>query len=366
MKMKKIVTLIAVIVCANVFACTSWMIFSDLTENGTNILHKNRDANPRGINAYLSDASSPRKWIASGDKGGIRMGMNVSGLAVVANNGEDYTGKKEIKLPKFAPTIQECLETFDTAEQCVEYLLNIIKNKLYCHRENRGMIYFFCDRNEGYICEITPYFCSVQRYTNGYAVRANIWQNPGMYQLSRSNIKWYLNSSARAYIAISELNKAIDRHSKITLTDIFALTRHYNMPETSPQKRSVCFRATNSTASFEIDRRYPDVLSTMYTTIGHPRHTVYVPVPVCVEKLHPAMTDLRWSAAAWKRFDELKLEAPIPAEWTKFEADSMVKYNKAKDEARKLLDAGKRAEAVKLMNSTAEKIWNDAEKLLNI
>ena len=123
MKMKKIVTLIAVIVCANVFACTSWMIFSDLTENGTNILHKNRDANPRGINVYLSDASSPRKWIASGDKGGIRMGMNVSGLAVVANNGEDYTGKKEIKLPKFAPTIQECLETFDTAEQCVEYLL---------------------------------------------------------------------------------------------------------------------------------------------------------------------------------------------------------------------------------------------------
>ena len=78
------------------------------------------------------------------------------------------------------------------------------------------------------------------------------------------------------------------------------------------------------------------------------------------------MGNLKWSAAAFKRLDKLKLEAPIPAEWTKFEKDSMVKYNKAKDEARKLLDAGKRAEAVKLVNSTAEKIWNDAVKLLKI
>ena len=29
--------------------CTSWMIFSDLTGNNTNILHKNRDALSRDI-----------------------------------------------------------------------------------------------------------------------------------------------------------------------------------------------------------------------------------------------------------------------------------------------------------------------------
>ena len=138
------------------------------------------------------------------------------------------------------------------------------------------------------------------------------------------------------------------------------------MPEESPEKRSVCFRATNSTSSLEIDKQYPDVLSTAYFTIGHPRHTLYVPIPVCVKDILPSMGNLKWSAAAWKRFDELKLEAPIPAEWTKFEKDSMAEYFKAKDEARKLLNENKRAEAINLMNSTAVSIWKKAEKLLNI
>ena len=34
--------------------CTSWMIFSDLTGNNTNILHKNRDATARSI-AVIED-----------------------------------------------------------------------------------------------------------------------------------------------------------------------------------------------------------------------------------------------------------------------------------------------------------------------
>jgi hypothetical protein len=91
-----------------------------------------------------------------------------------------------------------------------------------------------------------------------------------------------------------------------------------------------------------------------------------VPIPICVKEILPSMGNLKWSAAAFKRLNNLKLEAPIPAEWTKFEKDSMTEYTKAKAEARKLLDAGKRAEAIKLVNSTAEKIWLDAEKLLKI
>ena len=78
------------------------------------------------------------------------------------------------------------------------------------------------------------------------------------------------------------------------------------------------------------------------------------------------MGDLKWSDAAWKRFDKLVYNAEIPAEWTKFEFDSVNKMNQAKEQARKLLQVGKRAEAVKLMNSTAEAIWNEGAKLLNL
>lgn len=39
--------------------CTSWIVFSDLTENNTNILHKKRDSKKRQIAVYLSPADSP-------------------------------------------------------------------------------------------------------------------------------------------------------------------------------------------------------------------------------------------------------------------------------------------------------------------
>jgi hypothetical protein len=294
------------------------------------------------------------------------MGINVSGLAGVMNSGETCINPPNVKGKKGTPAmLNEVLNTCDTAAQGVEKIKELIAAGDYSHG-NKGSIFFLMDRNEGYVCEITAKFCSAQRYDNGFTVRANIWQNTGMYQMTRNSIKGYLNSSARAFVALSGLNQILDKKGKISLLDIFNLSRHYLMPEDCPEKRSVCFKLTNSSSSLEVDKKYPDVLSSLYVTIGHPRHTVYVPVPVCTEKVLPSMGNGKWAKAVFKRLDTLKLEAPIPAEWTKFEQDSMAEYTKAKAEARKLLDAGKRAEAVKLMNSTAEKIWINAEKLLKI
>ena len=73
-----------------------------------------------------------------------------------------------------------------------------------------------------------------------------------------------------------------------------------------------------------------------------------------------------WSTASYKRGDKVGFAAPIPAEWLKFEADSRAVYSAAKEKARKLLDNGKRAEAVKLLNAAAGKIWTKAEALLKI
>ena len=124
--------------------------------------------------------------------------------------------------------------------------------------------------------------------------------------------------------------------------------------------------STNSTATFEIDKQYPGVLSTAYLTVGPPRHTVYIPIPICVSRIPSAMKSLKWSSAAFKRLDKLQLDAPIPEEWTKFEKKSMKQYAAAKVEARKLLEQNKHDEAVKLLNSTAADIWKRASVLLKI
>ena len=49
-----------------------------------------------------------------------------------------------------------------------------------------------------------------------------------------------------------------------------------------------------------------------------------------------------------------------------FEKDCMNRFIAAKNEARKLLDQGKRSGAVKLINVTAAEIWNKAAEMLEI
>ena len=344
--------------------CTSWMVFSDLTGNNTNILHKNRDSKQRTIIMFTSAPGAARQWIALGSGYGANMGINRSGLAGVMNSGEKCINPTTNKAGKTTPAImQHILETCDTAAQAVDKLKELIKANDYWHND-RGSTFFFLDKNEGYICEITAKDCIAQKYDRGYAVRANIWQNPNMQQNSRISISAYLNSSARAYIAFSGLNAALDKHNKITLPDIFELSRHWEMPKESSEKRSVCFKSTNSTASLEIDSQYPGTLSTAYCTFGQPRHTVYIPVPVCARNFRPEMTDNSWCNASWKRFNAKGLESSIPAEWLKYEQDFITEYTAVKEEARKLLNQGKQSEAENLLNDTAAKIWNKAASVI--
>ena len=178
--------------------CTSWMVFKDLTKNNTHILHKNRDSAARNVAVLLSPVSSPRKWIALGSKN-TNAGINASGLAGAMNSGEPCPDPSNDKTKKGTPAqLQEILTHCDTAAQAVERLRKMVKAGDYCHGD-KGSIFFFMDRKEGYICEFTPKVFTVQKYGQGYAVRANIWQNPGMRLHSRSTLKRYLDSSARAH-----------------------------------------------------------------------------------------------------------------------------------------------------------------------
>lgn len=346
--------------------CTSWIVLSDLTKNNTNILHKNRDALSRKSCVIFSPKNSPRKWIAIGDGGQTAMGMTSTGLAGAMNSGElcinaPTDNKKKPPLKFFRAILDSC----DTAAQAVEKCKELLAAGDYWYKD-KGSIFFFLDAKEGYICEFTAKNFTVQHITSGFSVRANIWMNPGMQTYSRSTVSNYLDSAARMYRAYSGLNALLDEKGKIELLDIFELSRSHKMPKGSSQGRSLCFGATNSAVSMEVDREYPDVLSTIYAAIGHPRRTVYIPLPVCTEQVLPEMLNGKWDAASWKRLKELKLSAPIPEEWTKFEADSLATYKKAQADARALLKQGKRTEAIKLLNDTAAAIWNDGKVLLGL
>ena len=198
--------------------CTSWMVFNDLTKNNTNILHKNRDATSEKISVMISPAGAKRRWIFLGSNS-ANSGMNSSGLASVVNSGELCPDPAEDKTKKTTPAlVRDVLENCDTAAQAVERLRTLVTAGDYNHGK-KGSIFFFMDTKEAYICELTIKVFTAQRYDRGYAVRANIWQNPGMQAHSRNTIKGYLNSSARAYIAYSNLNKALEKNGRISVQD---------------------------------------------------------------------------------------------------------------------------------------------------
>ena len=344
--------------------CTSWIIFSDLTKNNTNILHKNRDASPKNVRVMLSEKDSPRRWIGLGNDKSLCMGMNASGLAAIMNSGEICVDFSTDTSKKSTPAILRfILETCDTAAEAAAAIRKQISLGDYSHGGKKGSIFFFTDPKEGYICEMTAKFCSVQRYDKSYTFRANIWHNPGMAQFSRNGVKRFLDSCGRESVVLDIFNSALEKNGKLTLTDVLKLSRQDKQMEGSPLERSVCFKYTNSASSLVIHREFPQTLSSLWVLIGHPRHTIYVPIPLCAEKLLPSMLTPEWSAASWKRFTELGLHAEIPARWTTLEKQSIVSYGKAVSDAEKLLRGGKKARAVKLLNQTASGIWKKAEAL---
>ncbi len=348
--------------------CTSWMVFRDLTKTNAHFLHKNRDSQIREIISLKSGPDSPRKWIGLGNNTpkdpkaeSVCMGMNASGLAVAVNCGETCVEPSNPKGNMETPEIlRACLENCDTASQAVAKMDEIRKARQYTHGK-QGSIFFFMDLKEAYIAEITAERISAVRYDHGYALRANIWHNPDMAEAADNSIAGWLTSSNREYMVIRDLNRALRKNQKITVPDMLAMSRDAKSPEGSPVSSVLCSQSTNSSSTLEISLNYPDVLSTGYFLIGPPRHTICVPVPVCVEEYLPGMKDLTWSAAAWKRFDKNGFSAELPPAWTEFEARSLKKYRQAQSQAENLLENGKKTEAVKLLNDTARSIWKETE-----
>ena len=105
-----------------VLSCTSWMVFSDFTGNGTNILHKNRDSASRKVFISSNQPGAARRWIALGS-GGANIGFNSSGLAGAMNSGEKTPDAPNAKDKKSTPALLlEILNSCDTAAQAVKKL----------------------------------------------------------------------------------------------------------------------------------------------------------------------------------------------------------------------------------------------------
>ena len=339
--MRKIVFLLSICVSLFLYAnenppheCTSWMVFSDSTESGANILHKNRDNSARMIAIVKSEKESPRKWIGLGNVNtkSPTMGINSSGLAAAVNSGEksiDNTKKQKGNSMGTTRILQHILETCDTAKEAVIALEKIIKANSYYHKSN-GSIFLFLDTNEGYICENTENFITYEKYDCNYAYRANRWLFPEIAKFANSTPKKVIGSAVRELTVRQAFNSALRKQGKISIYDIIALARCNKSPHKLHPNALICNNYTLSTLTMEIDKEFPDVLSTAYTMVGHPRHTVAIPLPICIEDIPQTMVDGSWSKKSFDRLKKLGNHAQIPSEWLEFEKSVIEKYKNAK------------------------------------
>ena len=346
--------------------CTSWILFGDVTGLNATFLHKSRDSKVRLVSVVRSRPGAARQWLGLGDSGLPCMGMNRSGLAGVMNSGEPCIDCSTDPSKKTTPAILAAiLGSCDTAAQAVEKLKKMLRAGDYWHRE-KGSIFLFADTKEAFICELTAKTITVQTVDHGYAYRANIWHNQGMARFSVCPLARFLDSCGREAVVRTALDTALNERGRITREDSLALARCSTMPKGSPLERSVCYKRTNSAADLVIDKEFPGTLSTVYVLIGPPRHTIYLPLPVCMKDLDERITETVFSSAARERFDRLGYNAPIPRKWTAFEKDALLRYDQASEKALKLLRKGKNAEAEELLNRTASEICTQAAELLGV
>ena len=120
---------------------------------------------------------------------------------------------------------------------------------------------------------------------------------------------------------------------------------------------------TRSGCTVVIDREYPGVLTTLYAAFGHPRYTVYVPVPFVLDGIPVELTDDSFSNGVYARSDK-KTELLPQDKLAEFERELNKRQEEAVEQARAVLKkGGSKAEAAKILNEAFRQNWEAVKKL---
>ena len=115
----------------------------------------------------------------------------------------------------------------------------------------------------------------------------------------------------------------------------------------------------------EIDPEFPAYLTTAYAAIGPQQHTVYLPIPMALRKVPEKIRSGKWGDRAFAFREKCGDDHPGVEKLFDFEAKIFPEYDKAREEARKLLREGKTDEAVKLLNECFERQFEAADEFLD-
>ena len=348
--------------------CTSWIITPEISVSGACMVQKNRDYKGQNLlSARLYRAETGRyKIISVNDLWSTGAGavMNEKGLMIVQNDGSSVlrhelpAGKVSVGCIFMLRYIAEHCATLDEA-------VAMLKKFYSCGIGRSSSIYLLADLDRGMIVETTAKHYSCAEVNFSYEVRANNYLLPGMRSLVNKTREAFLNGANRRYAASEFLRKVVAGKGKIAPFDLMQLSR-FREPEIEKthKYRSVCVNSSLASTMFVPDRQFPAYLSVTFVALGPQRHTVFLPIPMGLSAMPESLINGDWGTQAIKLTEKLPLDHDRIPEFETIETRFIDEYFAVKEQARKLILNGKQNDAVKLLDETFRRQYDEAKAFM--
>ena len=358
---------------ASVEACTSWVMHSSATKSGLITVTKCRDQKPYRISGDMRTARRGWRWLRLGQhpdrvtfEGGLTgFGMNEKGVIATCNDGDyltsQYPREGRINIGSYSilrQVLTECDNAWDGAVLIRDHCRASRRPGV---KDHHGSTLMVADPHHAYIVDIGTGYGEIKEITSGMLVISNKMHLPGIEEFAASNLYSFLSDRARETNSRKVMNEYRE-NGKFTVQGIIRASRAKCGKEL---KDKYPFRSNSQGAAcFETDPEFPAYLTTAYTTIGPQRHTPYLVIPMAVKQLPDKIRNGKWADMAYAFRKKCGDEHPSLDALYEFEAKTLPEYDRVREEARKLLRAGKTEEAVKLLNEWFERQFKEADELL--
>jgi len=350
-------------------ACTSWIIHKSVSASGRMLVQKCRDSHRRPLDADVRRSRHGVKWMRIGMfKHCALFAVSERGLAAIMNDGDDLTVQHpNVARPEInhahssiacAEIMRQIMDECATAEQAVKLILHYGRNKT---QVGRGQTMFVADPRRAFMVDLGPGYAEAKEVTGGIIIITNCLHLPGIEPLSRKAVTGVRSDRSREANVRTELKKR-RVNGKYTVKGTIETSRLRCRKEI--QGKYPCRRNSLGGTCFELDPEFPAQLTTAYIALGPQQHTVYLPTPMTIEQFPKEIFDTSWADLAYKLSEREGYDHRFLARIAAFEEKILPEYEQVREEARQLLKAGKKTEAVKLLNDCYARQYAEALKLL--
>ncbi|MCP4764323.1 MAG: hypothetical protein GY870_21295 [archaeon] len=318
--------------------CTSFLAVGSATADGETLHHKNCDSTvaTQVVVDMPSTSETYAYKAAQTTSASLRSGINEYGVSITNN----YVFVVQFNPWGVATNTmnRRVLERSKNVEEAYNYLKT--------HARQEGAIFIVSNSTMGAIIEATPLGISSWEDSiieNGVGCRSNYFQVLGGSSGTGENRDRYENGMA--FLTA--------REGSLTALDFNELSRfHIDGSQHSGGDGSICKSSTVFGTTFQINKDYPGILSTMWTAMRVPCSSIYTPIHIgSNDILNDYENGAAWNLANGLYECGLYTTGELTPDLLDYESQLMIDNHNAIVDAKTLLDASDETGAKSLLTN---------------